>query len=44
MKNKKAGLGSTILYTLLTIVLIYGLSRLEVLDNIINMVEGWFLK
>jgi|AntAceMinimDraft_18_1070375.scaffolds.fasta_scaffold29423_6 hypothetical protein len=44
MKNKKAGLGSTIFYTLLTIVLIYGLSRLEVLDNIINMVEGWFLK
>ena len=42
--NKKASIGSTIFFLALTIVLIYFLMRIGVLDGIIEMIKGWFTK
>jgi hypothetical protein len=39
MKFKKGSLGSTIFFILLSLVLIYGLMRIGILDGIIEMIE-----
>lgn len=44
MINKKGSIGQTIFYVALTIVLVYGLTRLGVFDNIVEMVKGWFVR
>ena len=41
-KNKKGSIGQTIFYVSLTILLVFGLTKLGVFDDIVSMVMGWF--
>jgi hypothetical protein len=41
--NKKGSFGSTVFFICLTIVLIYILMRIGILQGIINMIKGWFI-
>jgi hypothetical protein len=40
--NKKASIGSTIFFLVLTLVLIYALMKFGILEGMIEMVKGWF--